>query len=214
MKRPFILGLLIISCCFGAFAQINAEDMPNSPVDSVGGETDHHLIFYRNKGSLALNLNNYLVNRTGIVSLPVMLGVDATVAQNFTIGPVFGYFQLKNTTKISDQLTQIRDEDMKYHQFVVGVKGSYHIMPLIQSLTNKPMLVDYVDVYISAWAGYSFMFGNHRAADVNFMRSETKIRGGAALGVRSMVLPRFGFFVEGGYSSMGYASFGLTTIIK
>lgn len=213
MKKFLIIALIMSLFSMAGMAQINADDMPETPVTAVDS-ADHHPIFYRNKGSMALSLNNHIVSRTGIVSLPVSLVVDATVVPNLTLGPVFTYLQMKNTTKINEQTTQIRDQDMKYHQMIVGLKGSYHIMPLIQSITNKPMLVDYVDVYLTAWAGYSFMFANHQASDVDFMRKEQKVRGGAGLGVRSMVLPRFGFFVEAGYASTGYASFGLTTVIK
>lgn len=213
MKKLLIIGFVMALFSVAAMAQINADDTPESPVTKVDS-ADHHPIYYRNKGSMALSLNNHIVSRTGIVSLPVSLGLDATVVPNFTMGPMVTYLQMKNTTKISEQTTQIRDQDMKYHQVVVGMKGSYHIMPLIQNMTNKPMLVDYVDVYLTAWAGYSFMFANHAASDVDFMRKEQKVRGGAGLGVRSMVLPRFGFFVEAGYNSTGYASFGLTTVIK
>jgi hypothetical protein len=46
------------------------------------------------------------------------------------------------------------------------------------------------------------------------MEENETIRAGAALGVRSMVLPRFGFFVEAGYSSYGYGSFGMTVVLK
>jgi hypothetical protein len=96
----------------------------------------------------------------------------------------------------------------------MGVKTSYHLLPAVQKIFKKPMLVDYVDPYITVWVGYSLMFSNSSHANPEFIAVNQKIRGGAALGVRSMVLPRFGLFLEMGYSSVGYGSFGLSVVLN
>lgn len=214
MKSLLISILCVCMFSISAMAQINADDVSDQfkqPTDSMSvKEKLENSVYYRTKGGMAINMNNYIVSRTGIVSMPVSLNVDFTASNNFTIGPVFTYLQLKNTQKVAENKTKIKDGNINYHQAIIGVKANWHLMPLIQSIVKKPMLTDYVDVYLSAWAGYSLMFSGQEEADIEFMNRNEMVRGGVSLGVRSMVLPRFGFFLEGGYSSVGYGSFGIT----
>lgn len=223
MKSAIITLLAICLFSLPMFAQINADDVSDQfeapetevvPVDTDDKKQREHEIYYRYKGGMTLNINNYIVSKTGIVSMPVSLNLDYTVSPNFTLGPVFNYFQLKNTDKVSETQVQIKDGNINYHQFTMGLKANWHLMPLFQHLSKKPMLTDYVDVYVSAWAGYSMMFSGSDKANNQFMNRNEMIRGGVALGVRSMVLPRFGFFLEGGYSSVGYGSFGISVALK
>ena len=220
--RSLLTILTILLLGFAASAQINVEPMEpqaqapqNGPTDQGEDKDTKHLpVFYQNPGKMAFNFNNHLLTKTGTASMPISLSVDVTTVKNLTLGPTFSYYQLRNTTPTKPSQDKINDKNTKYHMFIVGLRSTYHIMPSIQKIINKPLLVDYVDVYISAWGGYSFMFANTSAASLDFMRANEKIKGGVALGVRSMVLPRFGFFVEGGYGSLGYASFGITVAIR
>ncbi len=197
-------------------AQINdGNEAPEKPVlVPTDAPEEAPSVFYRNKGSFTLSVSNIIVSKQRAVSMPVNLQLEATVAKNFTVGPMFTYFMLKNVKQVEANQNQVQDGNLKYHQVMAGLRGSYHLMPLVQKIINKPMLVDYVDVYVTGFAGYSFMFADGKKANWDFMEANQKFRGGAALGVRSMVLPRFGFFLEMGYSSYGYGSFGLTTVIK
>ncbi len=220
MKSAFVSFIMLCLFGFTASAQINADDVSDQfaqPIEETGKpekEGRELEIYYRHKGGMALNMNNYIVSRTGVVSMPVSLNLDYTVAPNFTLGPVITYLQIKNADKVSETQVQIKDGNINYHQMIVGLKGNWHLMPLFQSMVKKPMLTDYVDVYVSAWAGYSLMFSGSEDANLEFMNKNEMVRGGAAMGVRSMVLPRFGFFVEGGYSSVGYGSFGISVALK
>lgn len=223
MKAIFTI-LTMLMLAFAATAQINVEPMEpqaKAPKEKQAKQSknsdkdnEHLPVFYQNPGKMAFNFNNHLLTKTGTSSMPISLGVDVTTVKNFTLGPTFSYYQLRNTTKTKANQDKINDKNTKYHMLTIGLRSTYHLMPSIQKLVNKPLLVDYVDVYISAWGGYSMMFANTSAASLDFMRANEKLRGGVALGVRSMVLPRFGFFVEGGYGSLGYASFGITVAVR
>lgn len=223
--RALFTFITILLLGFAAHAQINVEPMeteqqPKSnkekpaKVEDAEKNTDHLPVFYQTKGKMAFNFNNHLLTKTGTASMPISLGADVTTVKNFTLGPIMSYYQLRNTTATKPNQDKINDGNTKYHMLTVGLRSTYHLMPLIQKMVNKPLLVDYVDVYVHAWGGYSFMFANTSAASLDFMRQNEKIRGGVGLGVRSMVLPRFGFFVEGGYGSLGYGSFGITVAIR
>ena len=223
MKAFFTL-LTVLLLGFAATAQINVEPMdpqpkakkekPAKPEQETEKDNEHLPVFYQNPGKMAFNFNNHLLTKTGTASMPISLSVDVTAVKNFTLGPIFSYYQLRNTTQVKANQDKINDKNTKYHMMIVGLRSTYHLMPAFQKIINKPLLVDYVDVYISAWGGYSFMFANTSAASLDFMRQNEKLRGGVALGVRSMVLPRFGFFIEGGYGSLGYGSFGITVAIR
>ncbi|MDX2000786.1 MAG: hypothetical protein SFW35_00010 [Chitinophagales bacterium] len=177
-------------------------------------EQPKKMIAYRQPGAVTLHFSNYISHLHGVVSMPINLQPEVTVCKNFTVGPIFSYLQKKNTEEISETVTRINDGNVTYQHFTVGLKGSYHLLPLVQKAVRKPMLVDYVDVYVSAWGGYGFAFSHKSAASDLYMQANRTLRGGASIGVRSMVLPRFGFFAEGGYGSFGYLSFGLTTRIR
>ena len=213
MKSLWTLCLLAL-LSLPAYAQINNEAPEKPAVVPTETPEDAPSVFYRNKGSFALHFSNILVSKQRAVSMPVNMHIEATMVKNFTIGPTFTYFMLKNVKQVETNQNQVQDGNLKYHQLMVGLRGSYHLMPLFQKIIKKPMLIDYVDVYVTGFAGYSVIFADGKKANLDFMRANEKFRGGAAMGVRSMVLPRFGFFLEMGYSSYGYGSFGLTTIIK
>lgn len=206
--KHLIAILAIALLALPAFCQV-VTDKPEVAKGPVK-EMPDSLVFYRTKGGIVLNLNNYMVTPRGVVSMPVTVGMEATAVKNLTMGALVSYEQLKNTTQLTDNVTRINDGDINYHILTVGVKASYHLMPLIQKMVKKPLLTDYVDVYVSGWGGYSFALASSQKASVDFMNRNTNFRGGAVLGVRSMVLPRFGFMVEGGYSSFGMLSFGIT----
>lgn len=214
LKRLSVLLTIFLLLPGFIYAQINNEDKPTEPHDILVHLQDESQIFYRTKGHVLLNFSDYIVNKRGFVSLPINIQPEVSLGKNITIGPVASYFQFKNTTTVEPAVTRIEDGNIKYHQLVVGVKGSYHFMPILQKASKKPLLVDYVDPYITAWVGYSWVFSHSSYANPLFISANQKLRGGAAIGVRTMVLPRFGFHVEAGFSSIGYGSFGITTIFN
>ena len=216
MKSLWIFCLCVLFS-MSAFAQISSGgDKPEKPADVVTEEVqnDEKPVFYRDPGSFILSFSNIMVSKQRAVSMPINMQIEATAFKNFTIGPMVTYFMLKNTKQVEANQNQIQDGNLKYHQVMVGLRGSYHFMPILQKIIKKPMLTDYVDAYITGHVGYSMLFADGSKANMDFMDANQRIRGGAALGVRSMVLPRFGFFLEMGYTSYGYGSFGLTTVIK
>jgi hypothetical protein len=207
MKR-LITILAMVAFTMPAFCQVVTD---KAPAKHIGVELmPDSSVYYRQKGGIVINLNNYMVTPRGVVSMPITLGMEATAIKNLTMGVLVSYEQMKNTTQISDNVTQINDAGINYHILTVGVKASYHLMPLLQKMVKKPLLTDYVDVYVSGWGGYSVALASGHNASIDFMNRNTAFRGGAVLGVRSMVLPRFGFMVEGGYGSFGILSFGIT----
>jgi hypothetical protein len=215
MKSLWIF-CLCASFSLSAIAQISSgDDAPEKPaVVPTEEQVLDKPVFYRNPGSFIMSFSNIMVSKQRAVSMPVNLQIEATAFKNFTIGPMVTYFMLKNVKQVEPNQNRIQDGNLKYHQVMVGIRGSYHFMPILQKLIKKPMLTDYVDAYITGHVGYSVLFADGSKANMDFMDANQRIRGGAALGVRSMVLPRFGFFIEMGYTSYGYGSFGITTVIK
>ena len=216
MKR-----LLVILCCAllisPAFAQVVTGNAPVAPV--ANGKKalkafNDTVVYYQQRGTFILNLNNFIINQVGIVTMPVNLGFEATVAPGLTIGPMVSYLEMKNVKELNDHMARIDDHDMNYHLVTPAVRASYHFMPLIQRLSKKKLLTNYVDAYVTGWGGYSIAMASGENVNPSFVKANTTFRGGAAAGVRSMVLPRFGFFIEGGYSSFGYLSFGITARVK
>jgi hypothetical protein len=215
MKSLWIFCLCALFS-LSAIAQISSgDDAPEKPaVVPAEEQVPDKPVFYRNPGSFIMSFSNIMVSKQRAVSMPVNLQIEATAFKNFTIGPMVTYFMLKNVKQVEPNQNRIQDGNLKYHQVMVGIRGSYHFMPILQKLIKKPMLTDYVDAYITGHVGYSVLFADGSKANMDFMDANQRIRGGAALGVRSMVLPRFGFFIEMGYTSYGYGSFGITTVIK
>jgi hypothetical protein len=79
---------------------------------------------------------------------------------------------------------------------------------------NKKLGREYFDLYVGSWAGYSITNSNHNLANEDVVKGTQKFRGGALMGVRSMIVPRFGLFMELGYTSYGIGSFGCTVKLK
>jgi hypothetical protein len=211
MKNLMTIGFIL--CCIApGFAQVMGGKHPSEVKQAL--EEKENTIAYRKLGAMMLNFSNYISHLNGVVSMPINLNPEITVCNNFTAGPLVTYLQRKNVQDISETALVINDGNINYHHLMVGVKGSYHLLPLIQKMIRKPMLVDYVDVYVSGWSGYSMVFSNKSDASIAHRRDTQTIRGGASIGVRSMVLPKFGFFAEGGYGSYGYMSFGLTARLR
>jgi hypothetical protein len=210
MKNLMTIGL-ILCCCLPGFAQVMGGRHPD---DAKKAEEKPAPVAYRENGAMMLNFSNYISHLNGVVSMPINLNSEITVCKNFTAGPLVTYLQRKNVQDVSETALVINDGNINYHHLMIGAKGSYHLLPLIQKMVRKPMLVDYVDVYVSGWAGYSLVFSNKSDANPTHMKDNQTLRGGATIGVRSMVLPKFGFFAEGGYGSYGYLSFGLTARLR
>ncbi len=169
--------------------------------------------FYQRPGSVIINVSNYMALRGRSTTLPVNIHLDITPGRNFTVGPIFTYLQFKS--QYQQEIDQIvyTNSGVKYHQYVVGLKGSYHLMPLFERLFNKTLKKQLLDVYISGWGGYSYVRSNAAEAEQEVIQANQDWRGGVSLGARSMILKRFGFFVEAGYSSYAFGTFGLSFLV-
>lgn len=178
-------------------------------------QQDDRSVFYRKPGSMTLNLNNFMFSQHKPTTMPVAMNLQVTPFKNVTVGPMFGYFQFKYNYQESLDRTVWQHTDVKYHQYFVGLRGTYHLLPMIQNFVEKPFAIYYIDLYVSAWGGYSFVGVNYPSrGEQDLIDRQTRFRGGAMLGVRAMIVPRFGFFMEGGYSSYGFASFGMTIRLR
>jgi hypothetical protein len=111
---------------------------------------------------------------------------------------------------VAQSITKYENIDVRYNQYMAGVRADYHLTSALEKLIKKSIGKDYFDLYVGAWTGYSFTSSNHRLANDDVINATQKLRGGALMGVRSMIVPRFGLFLEVGYSSYGMGSFGCT----
>jgi hypothetical protein len=177
-------------------------------------EKNKYQIFSEKPGSITLNIGNQMFNRMNTVTMPIGATVEVTVFPNFTAGPMFTYFKFVNWQQIKKSVTEIENVDVRYNQYFVGLRANYHLTPFVENLFNKKLGRDYFDLYVGAWGGYSFTNSNHELAMPQVIQITQRVRGGAVLGVRSMIVPRFGLFMELGYSSYGIGSFGCTVKLK
>ncbi len=97
---------------------------------------------------------------------------------------------------------------------MVGLRGSYHFMPILQKIFNKPpcSLIMWMLTLPPMWAIARFL-QNGSKANMDFMDANQRIRGGAALGVRRWYCPASVFLLRW-IHLYGYGSFGLTTVLK
>jgi len=170
--------------------------------------------YYQRVGSVGLHFSNHMFQKNSAIMPVINFNTDVTVAQNFTLGPVFSFFQFKNGRVEAVNATRWTRSHIRYNQFLAGLKSTYHLNDLIQKMMKKPFPRHIVDVYAFAWGGYSFVFSKHKDADSRLMANNQKIRYGVGVGARTMVLKWFGFMIEGGYSSYGYASFGISFLVN
>jgi len=170
--------------------------------------------YYENRGAFTVNFSNNLVLTGKANSVPLSLQVDFVTARNFSVGPLFTYLQYKSNYQKADNMMVITNSKVKYHQYVAGVKASYHIMPFLEEMSRKELAKHLLDVYITGWLGYSFVSGSGPQIDQAVIDENSTVRGGIGIGARSMILDRFGFFIEGGYSSYAFGTFGLTFLVS
>ena len=169
--------------------------------------------YYQRTGSVGLHFSNHMFQKNGAVMPVINFNTDITVARNFTIGPVLSFYQFKNGSVEAVNSTRWIGADIKYNQFFTGIKSTYHINHIIQKLMQKPFPRHIIDIYAFAWGGYSFVYSKHPEADSKLMADNQKVRYGIGFGARTIVIKWFGFMIEGGYSSYGYASFGISFIV-
>jgi hypothetical protein len=201
MKRK-----IVVCICFliTGFVYVNAQGI------SVVKAEEQSQLFSEKRGSVILNIGNIMFTRMNTTSMPVVVNPQITVLPNFTVGPLFSYFKFLNSEQVAKSVTMVENVDIKYNQFMVGVRADYHFTHIIEKLVRKNFGSDYFDLYLGAWSGYSLTSSSHRLANPDVIKATQKIRSGAHIGVRSMIVPRFGLFMEVGYSSYGIGSFGCT----
>jgi hypothetical protein len=188
-----------------AFVYVNAQGI------SVPKSTsEENQIFCKKKGGVVLNLGNIMFTRMKTTSMPIVVNPQLTLFPNFTAGPVFSYFKFLNTEQVAKSVTMVENVDIKYNQFFVGFRADYHLTNIIEKMIKKDFGKEYFDLYAGIWGGYSFTSSGHRLANSDVINATQKIRAGIHAGVRSMIVPRFGLFMEVGYSSYGIGSFGCT----
>jgi hypothetical protein len=196
--------LLHIFILFAAFHGLKAQGISLQNAQQKG------VIYYKKPGSVVLHLGNQMFNRMVSSSMPVVINPEVTVIPNLTAGPMFGYFKFLNNVTISNSVTMFENIDVWYNHFFIGARVNYHITDLVEHISGKEIGKDYFDLYVSSWLGYSFSTSDHQLAKAEVIQATQKLRGGVLVGVRSMIVPRFGLFLEAGYASYGLGAFGCT----
>jgi hypothetical protein len=171
-------------------------------------------LYTEKPGSVVVHLGNQMFNRMNTTSMPVTFTAEVTALPNLTVGPVFTYFKFVSWEQVAKSVTEYENVDVKYNQYFVGLRANYHLTPFLEEMFNKKLGREYFDLYVGSWAGYSITNSNHNLANEDVVKGTQKFRGGALMGVRSMIVPRFGLFMELGYTSYGIGSFGCTVKLK
>lgn len=207
--KHIILAILLSTFAFLSFAQ-EYESRPREE-DKAGFES----MFYQKKGSIGLHLSNFMFGSVKSVSMPVTLGAQMTAFKNFTVGPTFTYFNSKYSYNEDYNVQVWEDSEKKYRSLMPGIKGEYHLTPLLDKMTKKRIKAIYVDLYVHSWVGYQFVLGENGTFEKpNYKDQYQELRGGLGMGVRTMIMPFLGLFIEAGYSRVGYGSFGLSFCFK
>ncbi|HXH18111.1 MAG TPA: hypothetical protein VNJ07_03420 [Chitinophagales bacterium] len=165
--------------------------------------------FFKKTGSITLHLNNYMFSGRKVATPPFNLIAEITAAKNFTVGPMFTYFQFRRSEFEAINATRWVNPEIRYHELMAGVKAEYHLNAVIEKIIQRKIPHHFIDTYTAGWMGYSFVKTNAANADEALIAENKGIRGGIGIGARSLVLPWLGFSLEGGCSSYGYCSFGL-----
>ncbi len=181
-------------------------------VQPAGNETNK--IYYQTPGSIILQGGNTMFAKRKMGMPPVSLMAQVTVAKNFSVGPLFTYFNFKRSEFEAVNATRWVNPDIRYHEMMAGLRGEYHLNSVIQKIINRTLPENYLDVYVVGWSGYSFVKSGSASAEQKLINDNQKIRGGVMIGARSLVVKWFGFSLEAGYSSYGYCSFGLFFMVR
>ncbi len=198
----FIIALFLLLLPFFSFSQVwkKGGDFTQAP-------------FYKRPGSIHLHLSNYMFSGRKTATPPLNFIPQVTIVKNVSAGPMFTYFQFRESEFEAVNSTRWVNPEIRYHEMMIGLKAEYHINWLIEKIIRRP-IPRFVDVYAAGWTGYSFVKPNSEKADEELVAANEKIRGGVGLGTRSLVLKWMGFSLEGGYSSYGYCSFGLFFVAR
>lgn len=208
MKSSLILFFVLIIA-----SASYAQRLRMAPAD-FNFRQERFVPFYRIPGSIHFNLSNYMIMRVPSVGMPLNYDLQVTVFKNFTGGVLFTHYQFKQVSPEGVNASRFTGSDTKYNQFMLGAKASYHFNKLIEKIVNRHIASDIIDIYLTGWMGYSFARSRDEEHSEELIESNKKIRSGIALGARSMVIRRLGFFIEAGYSSFAYGSFGITVVLK
>jgi hypothetical protein len=202
MKKPLLLLIMLIAV---AFTQAQGIQMVKE---------NKYVLYTEKPGSVVVHVGNQMFNRMNSTSMPLSVAAEVTVLPNLTAGPMFTYFRFVSWEKVAKSMTEYENVDVKYNQYFLGLRANYHLTPFIEGLINKKLGREYFDLYVGGWAGYSLSNSNHRLANPEVINATQKMRAGVLAGVRSMIVPRFGLFMELGYSSYGLGAFGCTVKLR
>lgn len=204
MKKSILTFLV----CLSVFA-ISAQEYEKRPQELSKDQNQE--LYYQHPGKFSLHLSNFMFGNVKSVSMPISINPQVTIFKNFTAGPTFTYFKSKYAYNAAHNVQVWENSDEVYRSLMPGLKGEYHLMPLLDKMTNKPIKAMYVDLYVHSWVGYQFVLGDFGTREnPNYKDQYQALRGGVGVGVRSMLLPFLGVFLEVGYSQVGYGSFGLS----
>ncbi|MEX0810645.1 MAG: hypothetical protein WD048_00425 [Chitinophagales bacterium] len=204
---------LLLLLIFSFTGILYAQEYEPRPEKMDAGNFEMH--YYQKPGSISLHLSNFMFGDVKSVSMPITLNPQITVLKNFTMGPSFTYFKSKYVYQAAHNVQVWENSDETYRSLMPAIRGEYHITPLLDKIINKPIQAMYVDVYLQSWVGYQFVTGEAGTAEKpNYKDEYQDWRGGIGIGVRTMLLPFMGIFLEVGYSRIGYGSFGLSFKLK
>jgi hypothetical protein len=208
--KKLITSLIL---CALTFASINAQEYEPRPEknEKAGFES----LFYQKKGNMSIHLSNFMFSSVKTISMPITIGTQVTAFKNFTIGPAFTYFKSKYSYDEAYNIQVWENSEEKFRSLMPAIKGEYHLTPLLDKMTRRKIKAMYIDLYVQSWIGYQFVLGESGTLEKpNYKDEYQDLRGGLGMGVRTMIMPFMGLFIEVGYSRVGYGSFGLSFCFK
>jgi len=158
--------------------------------------------------TILLNFGNNLFPVQPSITAQPMLSAEFCYKQ-VSFGPHFCYFQFKESR--SDKLvTHFINDHVRYHHFLAGVKATVHLTEAVNGFLNTRINSQWLDVYLGLMGGYSFIHSSEPDANAEVIEKNERLRGELSLGLRSMVIPKVGFFLEGKHGSYAYCAFGIS----
>lgn len=143
----------------------------------------------------------YLGSRTGF-SLPISVAYERALKNNFSAGAFIGYASYKY---------KYLDYKFGWTYLDFGGRISYHYLPLVNEFLDEDYDTDKFDLYISLMLIFeSRTYSTNNDYLTGQYDNEFRTLLGTVAGFRYHFNDKFSVFFEGGRSTFGYATVGLT----
>lgn len=207
-KKSFILLLTFFAAFTGSFlAQENKDnnELYVEPYERAYSPGNMYFnagvnLFYGSYNQ-SLSWSNYNYSS----SIPVVASLEYGFTDLLSFGGYMGFRSYGWSYTIYSN-----KYDYSNRLFNIGVRGSFHYLPLLNEHLDLGFDERHFDFYATLMLGARIL--TESVTEPNLRTTDTSSRGffGGALGFRYMFNNTFGAYVEGGRSSLGRLNIGLT----